>query len=521
LAVYADPVFESLSIRGIDLDRASEGSTGWSDGDRVSGRIAGAFWDLHEGDPSEEFYDRYNATFADIWAVFADHNPTTMAEWWTAWKALGKNSCESLGSLYQNTIDYNTAPTLAGLTEIRLNEDETLTVALADYASDAECDDASLTFGVSDAGAPEAGISLDATGMLTIAPEPNWFGNTVVRLSVSDGPTSVESEVPVVVVPINDLPEILPRVNDVEARHGDTIVFNLLPHGRDVEDPPYLLVWDVELDALDEPYVTVAGKGTTTVQFSLNAIVMERRTVRATLVLRDTEGGEARQPVLLTWTARPNSAPFIREERFFREYRAAMNHKITVDVTGVAGDQEDDERTLGWYASGVDHAQVGGEGTQVLEFDPDVDYIGMDVVELQVKDFGGLSATGVITLTWDDPEIINNQPPQILRNRLLGRTVGKGSPACYPLGDKATDPDDPEQSLRWFLTGYEDGSTVRPDPNSQGTQRLCMIPRPSFEGCYTTTFVVRDPKGAEDSHPVQTCWRTIRLVLPFASQNRK
>ena len=105
----------------------------------------------------------------------------------------------------------------------------------------------------------------------------------------------------------------------------------------------------------------------------------------------------------------------------------------------------------------------------------------------------------------------------ILRNRLLPKTVGVNASACYPLLDKAVDPDDPLPSLAWFATGFEvDDLQVM----GQGTHELCLRPRANFEGCMLTRFIVRDPKGAEDAHGLRTCWRTIELHLPIAIQTR-
>jgi hypothetical protein len=240
--------------------------------------------------------------------------------------------------------------------------------------------------------------------------------------------------------------------------------------------------------------------------------------VRIVIIARDTEGGEGRQAVVLRWTELPNNPPFIWEDRLIREYEAAKNHNIVVDLTGVATDSEDDAHLLTWYSKEVDHAQVGGEGSQLLEFDPDVDFVGSDVVTLEVRDLRGATATGTITLTWTDPDAVNNQKPRILRNLLHGKTVGTNGSACYELSDKAVDSDDPPQSLRWFATDY-DGVDLR--VNGQGTQRLCLIARPEFRGCHEATFVVMDPKGAEDSEPIRTCWRPQIFYLPSVATRHR
>jgi hypothetical protein len=399
-----------------------------------------------------------------------------------------------------------------------MGEDTVVSIDLAAISTDTECPDEELFYLLPERGDPRAGVSVTPEGVLKIAPDTNWYGATIIRVGVSDGPATAEQTLPLVVESINDLPVIAPRVSDREVRHGEPIVLDLTGRATDVEDAANLLVWDVRLEPDDEPVVDIDGLGTSVLTFRLNAIVTEERSVRAVIIARDTEGGEGEQAVILKWTARPNTPPFIWPDKFFSAYEAAKNHKILVDLSGVAGDVDQDPALLTWYAREVDHAQVGGEGTQLLEFDPDVDYVGDDVITLEVRDLAGASASGVITLTWTDPAVVDNQPPRIVRELLHGKTVGTSGSACYALEDKATDADDPPQSLRWFAADY-DGTDLR--VTGQGTQRLCLISRPEFRGCLEADFVVVDPKGAEDSEPIRTCWRPIITYMPSVSQTRR
>ena len=68
------------------------------------------------------------------------------------------------------------------------------------------------------------------------------------------------------------------------------------------------------------------------------------------------------------------------------------------------------------------------------------------MITLEVRDLAGASASGVITLTWTDPNVVDNQAPRIVRELLRGKTVGTNGAACYALEDKATDADDPPGS---------------------------------------------------------------------------
>ncbi len=521
LAVFGEPVFASLSIRGVDLDAAGGDTAGWSAGDSVPGRVAGAFWDLHEGDKTVEEYDTTNATAAEIWSALAGHRPSTMAEWWQAWLAEGSDGCAALGSLYQNTIDYNTPPTVDAIGTIALDEDTSLALDMQEHVTDAECPNDQLTYSLTEAGDPLAGVTLAAGGVVSITPTADWFGETDIAVAVSDGPATLEVPIHVVVESVNDCPEIFPRVPDVQVRLREPIILTLLAHGLDVEDEPYALTWYAELESQDEQYVTVEGAGTATLTFRLSPQIESRRNVRAVLIVRDSVGCEGRQPVALTWTVKPNNPPWIWPDRLTREYSALVNTKIDIDLQGVANDDEDGPDPLEWFVGNSEelHAQVGyvGGNRQILQFDPEVNFVGSDHVELEVRDTDGSAATTAITLTWKTRDSTDNLPPVILRNRLLPKTVGVNATACYPLLDKAMDPDDPLASLAWFLTGFEaDDLQVM----GQGTHELCLRPRANFEGCMLSRFVVRDPKGAEDAHGMRTCWRSIDLYVPLVSQSR-
>jgi hypothetical protein len=503
----------------VNLDAPTFGTAGWQDGDTVSGRIAGAFWDLDESDTTIETHDDFNDTFERLWQTIAASKPATMREWWTAWRAGGGDACAAVGSLYQNTIDYNTPPTIGPIPDIQLDEDTTTTVDLKAYADDAECPDGRLTYELTNAGDARAGIQLVPTGVISITPEANWFGATSATVRVSDGPAEATARLRVTVNAVNDCPVIKPRVPDVEKRYGEPIVLNLVPHGEDVEDPAFQLVWDVRLEEQDAQDVTVTGRGTTVLTFVLDPKITIERTVRAVLIVTDRDGCATEQPIALTWTDRPNQPPFIWEDRLQKEYTYPVNQKIDVDLRNVAVDSEDAPELLEWYVMNSDElsAQVGYRdgNRQVLQFDPEVDFVGSNLALLEVRDTDGASASTEITLTWKTREEYNNIAPRILRHLLSGKTAGLNATVCYDLADKAFDPDDPPSALRWFATDIEDTGV---QVSGQGGQQLCIRSRTDFEGCVPARFVVRDHSGAEDAYEVRTCWRAIKNYVPFAAQ---
>ncbi len=516
IAVYQNPEFQTPAIPLVDMDLAKDGTPGWENGDLVPGRITGAFWDLHENDATEETYDKFNADVADIWEVFAKHKPNTMAEWWAGWKALGKNGCTAVGSLFQNTINYNTPPTIQQIPDIVLNEDETAFLDLKNYVHDADCGDENMVFKMIDPGAPEAGVKLLPTNVISVTPQADWFGDTTVKISVSDGLVTVEQTFKVIVKAINDCVKIDPRIPDPPAAtYGMPITLDLEKYGKDVEDLPSKLKWRVDLDPENAKDITVSGQGTRKITLLLDGAILTAYSAIIRVTVADLDGCEDTQSIAIYWSDRLNTPPVIDFTKLVREHVAPINSKITVDLTGVASDKEDPPQILEWFVTNLDDldTQFIKMGRQVFDFEPDVGFVGSNRVEIEVRDSGGARATADITLTWRS-QIDGNLPPRILRQKLLGLQAGLDTEVCYDLTDKAVDPDHGQYELRWFLQDFDDTLMF---VGAQGTRTLCVRPRQGYEGCVTGRFVVKDPRNASDSHLVDTCWRTIKTYMPFVA----
>jgi hypothetical protein len=520
LVVYGNPEYETPDVSVIDLDKVGPDERGWDKGDTVPGRIAGAFWDLHENDRTDDGFDQFNATFGDIWSVFDAERPTTLPQWWEGWKKLGKDGCGAVGSLYQNTINYNTPPTITRVPDVIIDEEETATLNLANYVTDVECADKGFTFVLVEAGAPEAGITMTPEGLVTIAPAKDWFGETTVKVSVSDGLVTVEISFRVIVKPVNDCPTISPRIPDPEpVAYGEPVIVDLAPFAKDVDDGPGDLTWDVSVAPAFAKDLTIAGQGTSKLTFLLNKDIRINYSVLVKLTLKDRAGCGASQTIALFWVSAPNRRPTIDETKLTRAYTATVNTPITVDLTGVAEDPEDGS-DLEWFVVNLDalNAQVKKLNRSTLDFEPDVGFIGSNLAELSVQDSGGARATAAITLTWIPQVGGGNVPPRILRSKLVGLEVGVNAEACYDLTDKAYDPDDSPESLRWYALDFDDTSLF---VGAQGTRRMCLRSRPNFIGCQPATFLVRDPAGGEDRHEVTTCWKQFMMYLPFTVTARR
>ncbi|MBK7779371.1 MAG: hypothetical protein IPJ58_01020 [Ardenticatenia bacterium] len=536
-AVYQEPLFESPATSGLDLDLARAGSLGWQDGDMVSGRVAGAFWDLIEVDPTQDGSDQFNATFKDIWQVIDEKRPTTMAAWWAGWKASGKDACSAIGSLAQNTINYNTDPMVVpGNLRVELDEDTTRSVDLRTVVTDADCPGDRMVFRLMDSGDRNAGVRFVPTSTISITPTANWFGTTQVQLEADDGVKSIPFTMTVVVKPINDCPKIQPAISDPPAvRWKEPVILNLFANGKDVENQPQELTWTVEVQAQNQGEITCVMAGPV---LTCNLIKDTTEAYRAllTVTVADMEGCKTSQFVRLIWDSRPNQAPFIRYDKLRREYMARQGETVTVDLVGIGDDDEDGEEPLEWFIDNPPLLHAISDRDLVTKkkftFIPQpIDYIGSQLVELSVVDTGGLRARTSITVTWLDAADIDNLPPRILRAKVDGKSVGLNTEACYALHDKAEDPDDPVSSLRWYF-GVDDKGRSLVDPKDFTITReggvdktICFKPNPithrNWEGCTPTPIMVLDPHpiNNRDDYVVQSCWRKIEVFFPYMPQN--
>jgi hypothetical protein len=118
-AIYNDPVYDFGGGSVTNLETPTWGTPGWSNGDTVEGRIAGALIDLTDT-ANEPYWDRHSeANPGPIMQTLFNHRSTTFAEFWTA---RGQDHVDvgpdALAALYQNTIDYQFRDPLADYTPL-------------------------------------------------------------------------------------------------------------------------------------------------------------------------------------------------------------------------------------------------------------------------------------------------------------------------------------------------------------------------------------------------------------------
>lgn len=504
----------------IDLEVQDADTAGWADGDTVAGRVAGALWDLF--DATDDGFDEHTppgATpvewFAPIWEAIMAGRPTNMAGFWDAYLDGDNDACTAVAALFQNTIDYNQAPTVAELPAVTLQEDTSLdnAIDLWEYADDFECPDEALTFTLIGDIPPEFGVSIDSNRWIDVNPAPNWFGSIEVGIEVSDGLEATRRFFVLTIGAEND-PPILADIPEFEALINTNIVVNLAPYVDDVDDLDSALV--VSIEGLEHATVEIDG-----LQLTFDPEPNFEGTITPLLRVEDPQGGSDQTELILTWSRFPNHRPEI--VGLPDSFSASPGVAISIDFTPYGVDEEDPPEALTWEVRSVttepEPDQVtaqpasGDDRGRVWNFVPEPGFRGSATVTVVVDDTdGGSSDPAETRLFWVSAE---NQAPVLLVRQIPDQTTYIGRPLVLDLRGYATDPDGNDAALRWF----PNMATVDCCQVSLAErQRLIFYPLPGWASQPSTTtveLVVRDPEGAEKRTMVNLTWDYWRMYLPF------
>lgn len=190
LVVNGDQCFDwnNTSCSGLDLETPTWGTAGWNNGDEVEGRVAGALYDLFDERP--DGLDQIAFGFAPIWTIVrtAPHEQN-FAGFWSSWRAQGYNQHRAVQAIYQNTIDYDTPPTIANLPDrtVLQNFSWNNAIDLWAYSSDPESFDWELDWLITNTSDWRCGVTIDAQDYVDINPLPGWLGSCDVTIRVNDG----------------------------------------------------------------------------------------------------------------------------------------------------------------------------------------------------------------------------------------------------------------------------------------------------------------------------------------------
>jgi len=191
LAVNGDACFDwnNTPCSGLNLETPTQGTPGWpNDGDEVEGRVAGALYDLF--DQANDGLDQTTFGFGPIWTIVrTTPHEQNFAGFWSSWRAQGYNQHRAVQAIYQNTIDYDTPPTIANLPDrtVLQNFSWNHAIDLWAYSSDPESFDWELDWLITNTSDWRCRVTIDAQDYVDINPLPGWLGSCDVTIRVSDG----------------------------------------------------------------------------------------------------------------------------------------------------------------------------------------------------------------------------------------------------------------------------------------------------------------------------------------------
>lgn len=238
--------------------------------------------------------------------------------------------------------------------------------------------------------------------VLTFTPETDFEGTETVRVRVEDvagGASRVADLVLIWSRSPNHRPEIVGLPTLFQQDAGVSIEIEFADYGRDIEDAPADLRWDVE--KLGE-HVSVLRRTNTKLQFNPEpAGYLGSEFV--TLVVSDKDGGRS-DPVEieLLWTPPTNQPPRLLKD--IGDRKAFIGRPLTLNLEGFAMDPDGNDAALIWFPNKatVDCCQVSLAGKQKLIFFPLPGWgTQSDEVELIVQDPQGAEARTTVLLTWD------------------------------------------------------------------------------------------------------------------------
>lgn len=494
----------------IDMEVPDADTPDWDDGDTVAGRVAGGLWDLFDAhddgfDTHTPAGDTPQARFAPMWEAYMSGAPTTTAAFWDAYLAGGHDACSGVRAFFQNTIDYNEAPTVQALPDISIDEDtsEDNVIDLWAFSNDVECPNDQLTYTFVEEIPPEFGISIDSNRYIDVEPAPNWFGSIEVGIEVSDGLERTRRFFILTIGGVNDAPALgeIPRF---EARINTPIVVDLEPYVDDIDNLTSELTPVVEF--LDHATVEIDGLVLT---FTPETDFEGTETVRVRV--DDAAGDSSRvADLVLIWSRSPNHRPEIVD--LPPVFQQDVGVAIEVDFTDYGTDVEDASKDLRWDVEALgEHVSVQRRTDTTLLFSPEpAGYLGSESVTLVVTDRdGGRSEPAEIRLLWTPP---TNQPPMLVKE-IGDRKAFLGRPLTLDLEGFAIDPDGNAAALIWF----PNKATVDCCQVSLAEkQKLIFYP---LQGWGTQSdeveLIVQDPQGAEVRTKVLLTWDLFKIFVPL------
>ncbi|MGI9279267.1 MAG: putative Ig domain-containing protein, partial [Endozoicomonas sp.] len=396
------------------------------------------------------------------------------------------NQDDAVSDTFVVTVVSNTVQLISAIPDQTIIQDQTVTLDLTDYFTDAEGDPLTYSVSLSNGNPAPSFISL-AGHILTFAPvydtQATSFGISVAAMNDQGGQASDILSVTVV----NPAPQQISEIPDQTVIQGQTVTLDLTDYFTDPDGDP--LFYSVSL-ANGNPapsFISLAGHiltiapvyDTQVTSFGISIAVVDSQS----------------DAVLDTFSVTVvNPAPELISE--IPDQTVIQGQTVTLDLTDYFTDPDDDPLdSFVTLANGDAAPSFITQNGPILTIAPDNDsqVTSFDIrVEVVDNQYSAVSDTFVVTVVNPAPQLISEIPDQ---------TVIQGQTVTLDLTDYFTDPDDdPLDSFVTLVSGDAAPSfitqngpilTIAPDSDSQVTSfdiRVEVVD--NQDGAVSDTFVV-------------------------------
>ena len=420
----------------------------------------------------------------------------------------GKASCTA-----NFTVEsVNDAPTIGKINDQTVEEKQQFTpIKLADIIKDPDHPYSKLKIDVT--GQKDLKVSIDKDGVATIkAPNELWNGSEKLSFSVVDPEgAKATATATFTVKSINDPPVMKDIANQTIKEKQEFKSFNLDDYVTDLDHAKNKLKWTAE--GQKELKVQIDGQHKVTV-IQPNKYWHGSETVKFTVV--DPEGAMDSRSVTFTVESVNDAPEFVKEIK-----DQSIDEKkqfATIKLDDLVKDPDHKSTDLKWsfdvtpIKAGAASAPKKGKKAAEPAVAPKAETLAVKVkdniatIAIPNKYWNGAAN---ITFTVTDPEGAKasktakfevrsiNDVPKIAENAPKGETIREnGVFKTIDLSALASDPDHPQTSLKWEISGNKNLKVEKRKDNTV----VVKVPNDQWNGKETLTFTVTDPEGASASH---------------------
>ena len=485
--VTNDPYYDPPGDGCVDLENRTWGDGG-DEGSDVEARVAGALWDIF--DTNNEGYDKCSRDWLDMWEIVYHHNNDTFWQFWNDWKE-HYDTHGPIACIYQNTIDWNTTPTFAGLPDVTIAEDEfrANVIDLDDYASDPESQDYQLAFNIVSVSDANLQIGINANHEVQVQGMPNWSGSSIVQISCNDGIISVHDSFTVNVTPAND-PPVIQNLPDQSVNEDGSLIhaINLNLFTTDPETLPPSLTYTITGNTNPSCGVSLVSSYYVNITPVANWSGTSDVKIRAT----DPQGLWSEDTFRVTVNA-VNDPPIITglPDRTLNEDTSLNN---TIDLWAYTTDVEVPASALTYtiQSSEMPVGAVTIDSNRYIDITPPTNLFGQFYVTIRAWDFEGGYGDDTFKVTINsvpDPPVLKYIPDELIETSAFPTT------RWVDLWKSASDPDGPDSELTFTVTSNTDTHIVA---SIDSARSLKLIAPARWSGNSIVTVRATDPTGRWD-----------------------